>query len=37
MKTTARSRALFTCFVLAGGFTLFSFRLIHLQVACADE
>lgn len=37
MKTTASSRALFTCFLLAGGFTLFSFRLIHLQVAQADE
>lgn len=37
MKTTLRSRALFTCFLLAGGFTLFSFRLIHVQVAMADE
>ncbi len=37
MKTTARSRALFTCFVLAGGFTLLSFRLVHVQVAMAEE
>lgn len=37
MRTTVRSRALFTCFVLAGGFTLLSFRLVHLQVAMADE
>jgi cell division protein FtsI (penicillin-binding protein 3)/stage V sporulation protein D (sporulation-specific penicillin-binding protein) len=37
MKTSARSRALFTCFGLAGIFTLFSFRLIQVQVARADE
>lgn len=37
MKTTARSRALFACFVLVGGFTLLSFRLVHVQVAMADE
>jgi len=37
MKTTARSRALVTCFGLAGVFTLFSFRLIQVQVAQADE
>jgi cell division protein FtsI (penicillin-binding protein 3)/stage V sporulation protein D (sporulation-specific penicillin-binding protein) len=37
MRTTARSRALFTCFLLAGGFTLLSFRLVHVQVAMADE
>ncbi len=37
MKTTARSRALVTCFGLAGIFTLFSFRLIQVQVAQADD
>ncbi len=37
MKTTARSRALITCFGLAGVFTLFSLRLIHVQVLMADE
>ncbi|MEA3211424.1 MAG: hypothetical protein QOE70_4481 [Chthoniobacter sp.] len=37
MKTTARSRALLTCFLLAGAFTLFSFRLVYVQVAMADE
>jgi cell division protein FtsI (penicillin-binding protein 3)/stage V sporulation protein D (sporulation-specific penicillin-binding protein) len=37
MKTTARSRALFTCFLLAGGFTLLSFRLVHLQVTMAED
>lgn len=37
MKTTARSRALITCFGLAGIFTLFSVRLIHVQVAMAEE
>jgi cell division protein FtsI/penicillin-binding protein 2 len=37
MRTTARSRALLTCFGLAGIFTLFSFRLIQVQVARADE
>src|SRR5260221_8511640 len=37
MKTTARSRALLTCCGLAGVFTLFSFRLIQVQVAKADE
>lgn len=37
MKTTARSRALITCFGLAGVFTLFSVRLIHVQVAMAEE
>ncbi len=37
MKTTARSRTLITCFGLAGIFTLFSVRLVHVQVAMADE
>ncbi|MGB8169907.1 MAG: penicillin-binding protein 2 [Chthoniobacteraceae bacterium] len=37
MKTSARSRALITCFGLAGVFTLFSFRLIQVQVAMAEE
>jgi cell division protein FtsI (penicillin-binding protein 3)/stage V sporulation protein D (sporulation-specific penicillin-binding protein) len=37
MRTTARSRALVTCFGLAGIFTLFSFRLIQVQVAEAEE
>lgn len=37
MRTTARSRALLTCFGLAVVFTLFSFRLIQVQVARADE
>jgi cell division protein FtsI (penicillin-binding protein 3)/stage V sporulation protein D (sporulation-specific penicillin-binding protein) len=37
MRTTARSRALFTCFLLAGVFTLLSFRLVHLQVVKADD
>lgn len=37
MKTTARSRALFTCFGLAALFTAFSFRLINVQVVQADE
>jgi cell division protein FtsI/penicillin-binding protein 2 len=37
MRTTARSRALITCFGLAGIFTLFSFRLVQVQVAMADE
>ena len=36
MRTSARSRALITCFGLATVFTLFSFRLIQVQVAMAD-
>jgi cell division protein FtsI (penicillin-binding protein 3)/stage V sporulation protein D (sporulation-specific penicillin-binding protein) len=37
MKTSARSRALVTCFGMAGVFTFFSARLIQVQVAMADE
>ena len=37
MKTTARSRALITCFGLATVFTLFSARLIYVQVVMAEE
>ncbi|HEY3897866.1 MAG TPA: penicillin-binding protein 2 [Chthoniobacter sp.] len=37
MNRTARKRALFTCFALAGCFTVFSFRLVQLQVTEHDE
>ncbi len=37
MRTSARSRALITCFGLASVFTLFSFRLIQVQITMADE
>jgi cell division protein FtsI (penicillin-binding protein 3)/stage V sporulation protein D (sporulation-specific penicillin-binding protein) len=33
----AQKRALFTCFALAGCFTVFSFRLVQLQVTAHDE
>jgi cell division protein FtsI (penicillin-binding protein 3)/stage V sporulation protein D (sporulation-specific penicillin-binding protein) len=37
MSRTARTRALITCFSLAGCFTAFSARLVHLQVTQHDE
>ena len=37
MNRTAQKRALFTCFALAGCFTVFSFRLVQLQVTKHDE
>jgi len=37
MRTTARSRALVTCFGMVVVFTGFSYRLIQVQVARADE
>jgi cell division protein FtsI (penicillin-binding protein 3)/stage V sporulation protein D (sporulation-specific penicillin-binding protein) len=37
MNRTARTRALITCFSLAGCFTAFSARLVHLQVTQHDE
>ncbi|MEP6669607.1 MAG: penicillin-binding protein 2 [Chthoniobacter sp.] len=37
MNSTAQKRALVTCFALAGCFTVFSFRLVNLQVTKHDE
>ena len=37
MNGTAKTRALITCFSLAGCFTAFSFRLVQLQVTQHDE
>ncbi|MDQ3623304.1 MAG: penicillin-binding transpeptidase domain-containing protein, partial [Verrucomicrobiota bacterium] len=37
MNRSARQRALVTCILLAGCFTGFSFRLVHLQVARHEE
>ena len=37
MNRTARTRAFITCFLLAGCFTAFSARLVHLQVTQHDE
>ena len=37
MRTTAQSRALCTCVVMALGFTAFSIRLVHLQVTKHEE
>ena len=37
MNRTARTRALTTCLLLAGCYTAFSFRLVHLQVTMRDE
>jgi len=37
VNRTAQKRALVTCFALAGCFSLFSFRLIELQVTKHDE
>ncbi len=36
MNRSARKRALLTCMMLAGCFTVFSFRLVHLQVTKHD-
>lgn len=37
MNRTARTRALTVCLSLAGCFTVYSFRLVHLQVTQHDE
>ena len=37
MNRTAQKRALVSCFALAGCFTVFSARLVHLQVTQHDE
>ncbi len=37
MNRAARTRALTTCLLLAGCYTAFSFRLVHLQVTKHDE
>jgi cell division protein FtsI/penicillin-binding protein 2 len=37
MTRTAKTRALITCLLLAGCFTAFSFRLVHIQVTKRDE
>jgi len=37
VNRTARTRALTVCLSLAGCFTVYSFRLVHLQVTQHDE